>query len=153
MRDVVQYFDLIAKLLENSQAVSKELELEQLDHKRGTIDGTLYFADGSRLEFSERVAIVGARPVRRDYRYQYVRDHTPVFRYDNAPHHPQLPGFPHHKHVGRKTIAATEPFLQEVIQEAEKIVGSALNQASPTTSRRTRPKSKSIDKEIRRFFS
>ncbi len=65
MRDVVQYFDLIAKLLENSQAVSKELELEQLDHKRGTIDGTLYFADGSRLEFSERVAIVGARPVRR----------------------------------------------------------------------------------------
>lgn len=82
MRNVLQYFDLIAKVIELSPAISPELELDQLDHKRGTVEGTLYFVDGSRLEFTERVIIERARPVKRDYRYQYVRAQSPVFRYD-----------------------------------------------------------------------
>jgi hypothetical protein len=39
MRDVLQYFDLIAKVIELSPAVSADLDLEQIDHKRGTVDG------------------------------------------------------------------------------------------------------------------
>ncbi len=38
MRDVVQYFDLIAKIIEFSPAVNAELELDQLDHKRGVVE-------------------------------------------------------------------------------------------------------------------
>ncbi|MCG3161497.1 MAG: hypothetical protein JMDDDDMK_02680 [Acidobacteria bacterium] len=106
MRDVTQYFDLVVKIIELSSAVDAELDLEQFDHERGTIEGALYFADGSRLEFTERIVIENARPVKRDYRYQYVRDQKSVFRYDNAPHHPRLPNFPHHKHLGRKTVSA-----------------------------------------------
>jgi Family of unknown function (DUF6516) len=93
MRDVLQYFDLITEVIELSPAVSADLDLEQIDHKRGTVDGTLYFADGSRLEFTERIWIERVRPVKRDYRYQYVRAQVAIFRYDNAPHHPQLLGF------------------------------------------------------------
>jgi len=63
-------FDLIAKIIEQSLSVSPELDLEQLDHKRGTIEGILYFADGSRLEFTERIVIERGRPMKRDYRYQ-----------------------------------------------------------------------------------
>jgi len=74
MRDVLQYFDLIVKVIELSPAVSADLDLEQIDHKRGTVDGTVYFADGSRLEFTERVWIERGRPVKRDYRYQFVRE-------------------------------------------------------------------------------
>jgi len=117
MRDVTQYFDLVAKIIELSPSVDAELDFEQLDYKRGAIEGTLYFSDGSRLEFAERVVIERARPVKHDYRYQYVRDQKAVFRYDNAPHHPRLPNFLHHKHIGRKTTSATEPLLKEVSQE------------------------------------
>jgi len=142
MRDVRQYFDLIAKLIEISPAVSAELELDQLDHKRGTVDGTLYFADGSRLEFSERIVIERARPVKRGYRYQYVRARKAVFRYDNAPHHPQLPGFPHHKHVGRKTISSSEPTFSQVLQEVMELLPATSDPAEHPPPRRSRQKTK-----------
>lgn len=125
MRDIIQYFDLITAIIEHSPAVSAELDIEQLDSKRGTVDGVLYFADGSRLEFTERVLIERARPVKRDYRYQYVKSQSPVFRYDNAPHHPQLASFPHHKHVGRKTLDAKEPTFEEVIKESVSLINQA----------------------------
>ncbi|HLG17424.1 MAG TPA: DUF6516 family protein [Blastocatellia bacterium] len=141
MRDMRQYFDLIAKLIEISPAVSAELDLDQLDHKRGTVEGTLYFADSSRLEFSERIVIERARPVKRGYRYQYVRNQKPVFRYDNAPHHPQLPGYPHHKHVGRKAIPASEPTLKQIVQEVAEMLPASSGPAEGAPPRRRRPQS------------
>lgn len=117
MRNIIQYFDLIAKTVEFSAAVSAELELEQLDHARGTLDGVIYFADGSRLELTERIAIERSRPVKRDYRYQYVRGGKAVFHYDNAPHHPGIATFPHHKHVGRKTLPCDQPILSQILNE------------------------------------
>ncbi len=33
-----------------------------------------------------------------DYRYHYMDSkNTMIFRYDNAPHHPEVQSFPHHK--------------------------------------------------------
>jgi hypothetical protein len=141
MRDVEQYFDLITKLIELSPAVSVELDLDQLDHKRGTVEGTLYFADGSRLEFTERIVIERARPAKRSYRYQYVCAQEAVFRYDDAPHHPQLPGFPHHKHVGRKKVSAIEPTLKQVLQEVAELLAVASEPAEHAPPRRSRRKS------------
>jgi len=57
---------------------------------------------------------INACPVKRDYRYQYIRDQKAIFRYNNAPHHLRLSNFPHHKHIGRKTFSATEPLLRDV---------------------------------------
>ncbi len=140
MRDLQQYFDWFTQLIAVSPAINAELDLEQLDYRRGIIEGTIYFSDGSRLEFRERVAIERARPLKRAYRYQYVRDGQAVFRYDNAPHHPQLPGFPHHKHVGRKLFSALEPKLEQVLQEVAG--GLSLNPLSPEPAplRKSRPK-------------
>ncbi len=56
MRDVLQYFDLITKIIELSLAVSVEIDLDQRGYNRGVIQGALYFADGSRLEFTERIS-------------------------------------------------------------------------------------------------
>jgi len=139
MRDVTQYFDLVAKIIELSPAVEEELDLEQFDHKRGMIEGAIHFADGSRLEFTERIIIENARPVKRDYRYQYVCDQRAVFRYDNAPHHPRLPNFPHHKHIGRRTVSAIEPLLKDVLCEIAELLNEASDQSS-TLPRRSRQK-------------
>lgn len=144
MRDILQYFDLLVKTIELGPASSPELELEQRGHKRGVVDGVIYFADGSRLEFTERVVIENARPIKRDYRYQFVQSQTTIFRYDNAPHHPQLKTFPHHKHLGRKTIESEEPDLKQVLQEVAGLLPPEAETSSTSSARkRGRAKNKS----------
>ncbi len=50
------------------------------------------------------------------YVYHYQRaDGRQVFRYDNAPHYPDLPGFPEHKHEGERVSSAPVPDLSEVL--------------------------------------
>ena len=83
----------------------------------GMVNGILYLVNGSRLEFSELVYIINRCPVKQFYRYQYIRAGEAVFRYDNAAHHPGLPNFPHHKHVGRRKLPAIEPTLSQVLEE------------------------------------
>jgi hypothetical protein len=55
--------------------------------------------------------------VKQSYCYQYIKEKRSVFRYDNAPHHPTIRTFPHHKHVGKKIVAASEPTLHQVLDE------------------------------------
>jgi hypothetical protein len=106
VKTIVQYFDLIAGLAERSGASSAEIEFDRHSATTGVVDGTLYFFNGSRLEFTERVSIQNHRPVKSIYRYQYLNTDRAVFRYDNAAHHPHLLNFPHHKHIGRETLSA-----------------------------------------------
>ena len=55
------------------------------------------------------------------YNYHYQRaDGTLVFRYDNAPHYPDLPGFPEHKHSGGQVLSAPAPDLSQVLIEADR---------------------------------
>jgi hypothetical protein len=122
MKNVLQYFDRLADIIEYSEAESAEVEFEQIDQTYGIIDGALYFIDGSRLEFTETIAIQKPLAIKRLYRYQYIRKGRAIFRYDNAPHHPDLLNFPHHKHVGRKKIAATEPTLSQVLSEVSELL-------------------------------
>ena len=57
MRDVYQYFDLIAGVAEGSGAESVELEFDSDGQVDGTVDGAFYFYDGSRLEFTDEIVI------------------------------------------------------------------------------------------------
>jgi Family of unknown function (DUF6516) len=138
MRTIAQYFELIASVSERSGAASMEVEFDQIDQVSGIIDGTLYFYDGSRLEFTERVAIQERHPVKSVYRYQYIRAGKAVLRYDNASHHPDLPTFPHHKHVGTERVPAAEPTLSQVLNEVASLLGGEAEEAPPAPTRRRR---------------
>ncbi len=140
MRDVSQYFDLLAKVVEFISAASAELEFERIDHSRGTVEGVIYFADGSRLEFTEKIVIESSRPVKRDYRYQYVRAGEAVFRYDNSAHHLHIATFPHHKHVGNKMLPAIEPTLKQVLNEVNELLPEMEGQSSSQPKRRRQRK-------------
>jgi len=59
---------------------------------------------------------VHAHKIRYNYHYQHA-DSTLVFRYDNAPHYPDLPGFPEHKHDGEQVLSAPAPDLSQVLRE------------------------------------
>lgn len=142
MRDIYQYFDLIAGLIERSGAKSAELDFDPADRASGTLDGVIYFYDGSRLEFTEVVIIERRRPAKRLYRYQYVRDEEAILRYDNAPHHQGLSNFPHHKHTGRKILPALEPTLKQVLDEVIDLLSEAEGGVLPTPMRRRRSNAK-----------
>jgi len=45
-----------------------------------------------------------------------------IFRYDNARHHPEIPTFPHHKHLNNLIEECDEPNIACVISEIERIV-------------------------------
>lgn len=40
-----------------------------------------------------------------------------IFRYDDAPHHPDVKTFPHHKHTPTEVIESPAPSLEVVFEE------------------------------------
>lgn len=45
-----------------------------------------------------------------------------VFRYDNAPHHPELPSYPNHKHIKNIVTSSALPSLKEILNEIGVII-------------------------------
>lgn len=84
------------------------------NQSQGYIGGTIVFSNGFQLDFIE-VKNVDI-PDKIKYRYQYMDEsQTLIFRHDNAPHHKQIPTFPHHEHTQDDVIACTEPTLHAVL--------------------------------------
>ena len=56
--------------------------------------------------------------------YTYLADEKRIFRYDNAPHHPEISTHPHHKHIGEreKLSAADEPTLSQILDEVQEVL-------------------------------
>ncbi len=140
MRDVSQYFELIEKAIEYSAATEAEFEILRFDATSGLIEGVIYFADGSRLEFSELVALEKSRPTKQEYRYQFVQGGVAVFRYDNAPHHEHVSTHPHHKHVGAKILPAIEPEFGQVLNEAVALLSEGTDARTGKKRRQREPK-------------
>lgn len=84
--------------------------------QQGYIGGTITFEAGYRLEFAD--VKDAETDYKLKYRYQYMNQAGElVFRYDNAPHHPEIPTFPHHKHLVNGVVEAHEPTLRDVLME------------------------------------
>lgn len=89
------------------------------DDYNGIIRGRVFFWDDSFLDLYEVVSTELGYPVRIGYSYTYLQEKQRVFRYDNAPHHPEIVTFPHHKHVGSQDRLAPsdQPSLSHVLAE------------------------------------
>jgi hypothetical protein len=87
------------------------------------IRADIYFIDNSLLHFRE-LFIGQGKLQKKTYTYHYQReDGTLVFRYDNAPHYPDLPTSPHHKHVGKNDVIASDvPDFFSVLKEVEDLL-------------------------------
>ena len=85
-------------------------------------DGRIVFYDGSILEFTETVT-----PDRFRYRYHYMDvEKNLIFRYDNVPHHREIPSFPDHKHYPTEVVESEAVHLRQVIEE---IIGVIIDEA------------------------
>ncbi len=103
---------------------SSQISIERRSSNRVVLKGMIIFIDGSLLHFLEYVLEEDNKLLRVSYRFHYTRqDGSLIFRYDNAPHHPELPTFPHHKHIpGNKVVSSSEKSLTDVLDEIRDIV-------------------------------
>jgi hypothetical protein len=116
------YQSLLEKIAASPLVRSSEVALDKRTSQVGLIRGDLFFANESRLHFRELVELQADVIIRRMYSYHYqAADESLIFRYDDTPHFPDLPNFPHHKHLGHseKVISAAPPDLTAVLQEIE----------------------------------
>lgn len=91
----------------------------------GLVRCRVIFWDSSYLDLYEVVSTELGYPVRVHYAYTYIREGQRVFRYDNAPHHPEIATHPHHKHIGPtdRLAPADQPSLSQVLAEIEGWLG------------------------------
>jgi hypothetical protein len=101
----------------------QSLYSEQPTRLDGRVRGRLRFYDGSTLTFEEKVIKRGRSIEKISYRYHYQRaDGTLVFRYDNAPHHPEVSTFPDHIHIEERVGATEPPDLSQVLRRIDELL-------------------------------
>ncbi|WP_072016245.1 toxin TumE [Leptolyngbya sp. KIOST-1] len=92
---------------------------EVLTQRRANLRIRLRFNQGHLLEINEAIIVSDDELTFLDYRYHCQdRQNGLLFRYDSTPHFPDLPSYPHHKHLPDRVIACQKPSLKRVIQEA-----------------------------------
>ena len=89
----------------------------------GIVEGMLAFTDESVLYFIEFVNVKeSAHLYRYSYHYQ-DKDSNLIFRYDMAPHHKEIPSYPHHKHTATAAvIACSIPDVAIVLEEIDELI-------------------------------
>ncbi len=118
MSTIESYFDRIDSLIRHSAVTDDEVTYRRLTAMSGIIDGILHFYDGSCLEITETLRRIRSTVYKQRYRYHYRKGNAQIFRYDNAPHYPQLQTFPHHKHdANDQAIESAEMSLKEILDE------------------------------------
>ena len=123
---VIDYFSEIQSLIRSSIFVENvDVEYEVKSRSIGIVHGILGMIDGSTLQFMELVNIKRDKVIHLKYRFHLMNvNDEMVFRYDNAPHHPEIATHPHHKHVkGEKVPRRSEEVgWEDVLLEIEGMI-------------------------------
>jgi hypothetical protein len=127
MRTIDEYFIRVRELVQDvADAQAERYDEQILTATRGNLRIRLRFSDQSLLEISEAIVLVGEEPHWLSYRYHYQSPSTGiVFRYDNAPHRPEISTHPEHKHLGDDVMASPHPSLEQILREVEVFRGEA----------------------------
>lgn len=124
---IADYFSGIERgLTQNIRIGSPDMPIVCLasDEFNGLVRCRIYFYDDSYLDVYEVVNTELGYPVKIHYAYTYIRAGERVFRYDNAPHHPEIDTYPHHKHLGARDAlsVANEPTLAQILAEIKSVL-------------------------------
>ncbi len=119
---ITDYFASVERSLRKNSSVVQIDEPQAYlvsDDYNGLFHCRVHFWDGSYLDIYEVVSTELGYPVRISYAYTYLRWKTLTFRYDNAPHHPEIITYPHHKHIGPSghLSPTDQPTLSQVLTE------------------------------------
>ena len=56
------------------------------------------------------------------YSYTLLHSEKVILRYDNAPHHPYIKTFPHHKHKHDRVVSLPDHSVDAFIEEVEPLI-------------------------------
>jgi hypothetical protein len=117
LRDYID--DIEQYLLQMPNIYVEQFNATLLTTDRANLKLRIRFKGIYLLAVSEASQILNGQVTQIDYRYHFQDENNQViFRYDSTPHFPDLPTFPHHKHLPDSVIAAHRPSLTQVLQEA-----------------------------------
>lgn len=122
---IEDYFRHIASCIASADIVhSSSITYDKRSSYVGFIRGDIYFRDGSLLHLRKFINVEhGVERYMYVYQYQGPTGDL-IFRYDNTPHFPALPTFPHHKHDTSETnvMAAMPPDLEAIFAEVRRYI-------------------------------
>ena len=118
---IEEHFDSLEKvILGNSLVILISFQRTYTSPETGYIKGEVFFIDSSSLIIFQHVRVEGNKLIITDYRYHYMEvDNRLVFRYDNAPHYPEINTFPHHKHFPSGIKEAGMLNIEDVLAEID----------------------------------
>jgi hypothetical protein len=115
------YLNLIEATVTALPAYAESYVEEVVTSERINLRIRLRFDSGNLLEINEAVTVEADTLAALGYRYHCQnKANVLIFRYDDTPHFPTLPTFPHHKHTRDSVIAHNKPKLRDVLHEAAK---------------------------------
>lgn len=119
MNTVEEYVDRVRQLIQGlPETQAEQYEEHLLSATRGNLRIRLRFSDNALLEMSEAFVLVEGELHWLSYRYHYQDAlATLVFRYDNAPHHPEIATHPDHKHSREQILASLHPSIEQLLEE------------------------------------
>ncbi len=124
---ILDYFESLKRSIQQNRTIvftEEPVIAQAFDLYRGLFRARVSFWDSSFLTIDEVIDTKPGYPEILRYSYTYLKGSEHIFRYDNAPHYPELPTFPHHKHVGPNEIpqASQKPTLNQVFKEIEDLL-------------------------------
>jgi hypothetical protein len=126
--DALSYLEAVAGWLEATGAdfvYGPDIE-HGPERRTATLEAKLRFHDGSCVEVTLTVDTSADHPLWLNYRFHFQdASGRCLFRYDNTPHHPGLPSFPHHKHLGEHEVAIShhQPSISQILHEILATIG------------------------------
>lgn len=105
MKDAAEYLAQVkALIVMNSQVVHWAAAREEAQGDAGLFRYKLILRDGGQIEMFERFRVMkeGVRVTKYSFHWQDAGGELRR-RWDNAPHHPEVPTHPHHVHDGSET--------------------------------------------------
>jgi hypothetical protein len=120
---LTDYLNQIEQVITHFKNVYVEHYREEfLTPERVNLKIRLRFNQQYLLEINEAIIVSENDLKTLDYRYHFQDEHNQlIFRYDSTPHFPNLPTFPHHKHLPNDVISSQKPTIIEVLEEIKNL--------------------------------
>jgi hypothetical protein len=123
---IVEYITAVKQRLLTAQIVSSfKVARERVTLTDGHLRVRLTLLNGTLLEFSEYVQRIDDQIEVITYSYHWAdADNNLIRRWDNTPHFPDLPGFPHHIHNGiiNEVISGQPVSIFDVLDQIEQLL-------------------------------
>ena len=100
----------------------RERRISSVGRRQTRLAASIEYQDRSRLEVNLILDVSQGFVDVWSYSFHYMNsEFDTIFRYDDADHHPELPGFPHHKHEGSSETAvnSVQPSARAIRNEIE----------------------------------